>query len=172
MRTVSGKTIQIYGTREVTYDVWDSENKKHNLKIRYIVADVRRAIISTSQLLDKGFGVVERTSGCYLEKGPSRVPFVRRSVTFVLMVRRRTSPATHGIFATEGFGVAMETFTQGASDRSMHIPVEIAEDRLAESLPVPERPSEEAVARHQLTHMPYAAWCHDCVAGRAVEDAH
>ena len=115
---------------------------------------------------------MERTSGCYLEKGPTRVPFVRRSGTFVLMVRRRTSLATHGVFVTEGLDVAMETLTQGASDRSMHIPIEIAEDRLAESLPVPERPSEEAVARHQLTHMPYAAWCHDCVAGRAVEDAH
>ncbi len=37
---------------------------------------------------------------------------------------------------------------------------------------VPERPSEEAIARRTLTHVPWAAWCQDCVIGRASEAAY
>ena len=42
----------------------------------------------------------------------------------------------------------------------------------ASTLKQPQRPSAEAVAAHMLTHMPYAAWCKHCVAGRGHEDPH
>ena len=37
---------------------------------------------------------------------------------------------------------------------------------------IPERPSEEELRRHNLTHLPYASWCPHCVAGRGVDDKH
>ena len=34
------------------------------------------------------------------------------------------------------------------------------------------RPSEEEVRRHQLTHLPYAAWCRTCIAAKARDRPH
>ena len=33
-------------------------------------------------------------------------------------------------------------------------------------------PSLEERCKHRLTHLPYSSWCPDCVAGRAMDDAH
>ncbi len=60
LRSVTGKRTQVHGIREVDYDSWDSSGTKRSLKIKFYVADVRRAIVATSKLLDKGFSVVER----------------------------------------------------------------------------------------------------------------
>ncbi len=68
LRSLTGKRVLIHGIREVVYDVWDSNGEKRSLKIRFYVADVRRAIASTSKWLDMGFSVVERPSECYLER--------------------------------------------------------------------------------------------------------
>ena len=35
---------------------------------------------------------------------------------------------------------------------------------------VPKVPSQDEVNGHNITHMPYAAWCPSCVAGRAASD--
>ena len=35
-----------------------------------------------------------------------------------------------------------------------------------------QRPSQEDVDQHMLTHIPYRSWCDHCVRGRAVNDHH
>ena len=37
---------------------------------------------------------------------------------------------------------------------------------------VPTRPSADAVAKHDATHVPYRSWCPVCVAASAREDPH
>ncbi len=64
--------------------------------------------------------------------------------------------------------------TTGARRQSPVVPGGsfIDEGRVAETLPVPERPSDEAIAGHMLTHVPCAAWRRDCVTGGATAAAH
>eukprot|EP00972_Heterocapsa_arctica_P028122 4137450-Heterocapsa_arctica.AAC.1 len=55
-------------------------------------------------------------------------------------------------------------------------------DGTAEALPpgtvaprtpkLPEPPSDELVAEHRLTHLPYEAWCHTCVEAKGRDDPH
>ena len=42
-----------------------------------------------------------------------------------------------------------------------------ADGREPNVLPDPGRPTEEEVAKHSVTHLPYRAWCPDCVKGKA-----
>ena len=159
---MTGKKLNIYGMREVRYDIWDEHGNAMELRIKFYVADVRRAIVATSRLLDRGFDVIERASGCYLEKNGVKVPFARRNSTFVLLARK-VQNLVAGLEGYDAMTAATRTLTGGG--RSPGSPDEILMDegRIAETLPVPERPSEEAIAKHMLTHMPYAAWCQDCV---------
>ena len=39
-------------------------------------------------------------------------------------------------------------------------------------VPTPSPPTEEERRRHELTHLPYAAWCEDCVMTRTKDDPH
>ena len=49
---------------------------------------------------------------------------------------------------------------------------ERAEGREASTKPEVHAPSLEEWRNHRLTHLPYRSWCPDCVAGKAVDDAH
>ena len=37
---------------------------------------------------------------------------------------------------------------------------------------LPKQPTAEEVMRHRITHLPFAAWCADCVSARAKDDPH
>ncbi len=101
------------------------------------------------------------------EKGPFRVPFVRRNGAFVWLAQRRPCPGTGGIYSADGPDTAQGALTTeeqtGNSSMGLSVGFPAVESCIAESLPAPERPSEEAVARRLLTHMPYAAWCQVCL---------
>ncbi len=56
---------------------------------KFYVADVRRAIVATSRLLDKSFDITENASGCYLEKNGVKVSFAKRNGTFVLLAKKQ-----------------------------------------------------------------------------------
>ena len=45
--------------------------------------------------------------------------------------------------------------------------MDLAKPRLPALLKVPVKPSMDEVSRHMLTHVPFAPWCQDCVAGRS-----
>ena len=96
-----------------------------------------------------------------------KAPFVRRNGTFVLLAKN--VPYQESVQTTTG--VLIATTEKGLSS-GVPDEIQMDEGRIPESLPVPERPSSEAIAKHMLTHMPYASWCQDCVMGRATENAH
>ena len=49
LRSVTGKRLNIYGVREARYDIWDEHGNKMELRMKFYVADVRRAIVVTSR---------------------------------------------------------------------------------------------------------------------------
>ena len=117
-------------------------------------------------MLDKGFDITEKASGCYLEKNGVKVPFVRRNGSFVLLAMRQIQNLVAGVEVdgdTTAAGGALTRSDKGG--RSSGIPDGILMDkgRVAETLPLPDRPSEETIAKNMLTHMPYATWCQDCI---------
>ena len=68
--------------------LWDDRGFEQVMWFEFVVCDVLRAVIATSELLDRGFGVVKKNEGCYIEEGSKKVPFLRGDRTFVLPVRR------------------------------------------------------------------------------------
>ena len=158
--------MNIYGMREVRYDIWDEHGNKMKLRNKFYVADVRRAIVATSRLLDKCFDITEKASGCYLEKNGAKVPFVKRNGTFILLAKRQVQNLVAGMEVDGDMTAAGGALTRSdKGGRSSGIPDGILMDkgRVAETLPLPDRPSEETIAKNILTHTPYAAWCQDCV---------
>ena len=97
LRSVTGKRLQIYGMREVKYDIWDERGTTMELTIKFYVADVRRTIVATSRLLDRGYDVIEKAAGCYLERNGAKVPFARRNGAFVLLAKRRVQSLVAGL---------------------------------------------------------------------------
>ncbi len=65
------------------------------LRVKFYFATVR-ASAATSSLLDRGFDVVEKAAGCYLEKNGVKVPFARANGMFVLLARRRVQNSVTG----------------------------------------------------------------------------
>ena len=71
-----------------------------------------------------------------------KVPFARRNSTFVLLAKRKVQNLVAGLAVDEDMTAAREALTDGG--RSPGILHEVLKDegRVAETLPVPERPSE------------------------------
>lgn len=44
--------------------------------------------------------------------------------------------------------------------------------RVPRCVPSPKTPAPDVVARHNLTHLPYCAWCPHCVAARRANNPH
>ncbi len=55
MRSATGKRLQIYGMREVKFDIWDEHGVTMELTRKFYVADARRTVVATSRLLDRGY---------------------------------------------------------------------------------------------------------------------
>ena len=49
---------------------------------------------------------------------------------------------------------------------------DVSEAQSSRGLKAPETPSAEERAEHNRTHLPYRAWCDECVAARARADNH
>ena len=185
LRSAAGEALHVHGKRAVKFPLQDDQGLEMVVWIEFVVCDVLRALIATSELLDLGFGVIKKNEGCYIEKEDKKVPFLRRDGTFVLPVRReipQTSgdfghgPGTSGGLEVEWPGEAGEiraSVSEGTARSNGH-PLESRprSDQLAEGLPALKRPSGEAASRHLLTHVPSTAGCEDCVAGRGEEAAH
>ena len=160
--------------------------------IWYVVADVRRPLVATQALVDKDF-VVVLDKQSYLKKGNSKVNLIRRGNGVFLPVVM-SSKATSAIQARSsgragypregGSGevsalddLAMQARSSGRAGCPLgggSGEVSALDDlvQIAEQLPRPELPSDEAVRRHNLTHTPYADWCRYCVIGRGQESHH
>ena len=81
-----------------------------------------------------------------------------------LLARKRTllkgTDLPPGLVAPVDSGVAGFSATAGVDERR------------AVTISTPEMPSRDAVASHQLTHIPFAPWCRACIAGKGREAPH
>ena len=75
--SVTSKQLKIYGLRYVEDQLECDDGRIITLTIGFVVSDVRRPLVATQALVDRGFRVVlDRTS--FLEKADTRVSMIRR----------------------------------------------------------------------------------------------
>ena len=94
-----------------------------------------------------------------------------RNGACVLLPQRRPCPSAGGIYSADSPDTAEGALTEQTGDSSMRIPAEF---------PVPHHRDVAGtreiggttIARHMMTHVPYATWCQDCGARKTVEAAH
>lgn len=93
-----------------------------------------------------------------VEKIPKRVRFQE---VLQLWQERESQQATRN-----------ETRFVSPVDAEPHEPQEVQEAQPARPGRIPAAPTPEERAKHELTHIPYRAWCASCVRGRAKSDPH
>lgn len=77
LHSVTGKRLKTYGLRKVRYVVENEHGEKLLVMVEFVVADVRRPVISSTDLVDKGFKVVFENPVGYVEKFGTRVALRR-----------------------------------------------------------------------------------------------
>ncbi len=94
-----------------------------------------------------------------------------RNGACVSLPQRRPFPNAGGIYSADSPDTAEGALTEQTGDSSMGIPADF---------PAPHRRDVAGtreivgttVAKHMMTHVPYATWCQNCVARKTVEAAH
>ena len=147
------------------------------IAVRFVIADVRRPLLSMSALTDQGYDVSFGINSTItkLDSG-SVVEMVRRGNAYFLpaTLAKGMSENVHGeVNAAMSSGSSGPTANPaGGVLQSDERDAVMLDEREAETLVTPKLPSEEEQARHHLTHLPYASWCEACVTGRGQEEQH
>ena len=157
--TASGEPLDHFGCRRVNLGFARSPAR---LKVAFTILNVRRPILSVGSLLKHGHGVIFDRANPYLllrdesTNAVHRVPMEARGNTFVVLGRSVSSM------------LAPVIKEQAMDDQ----PMELAEAERVRGFANPNRPDEETVERHNLTHLPAAAWCDICVRSRGRDAPH
>ena len=150
---------------------------------KFIVGPVCGPIWSAGQLLEHGH-VPDFAAGALIMKNGVRVPLQRRGRLFYVratMARGgssgcRPSALSTAMVAPVAAGAVEEApLDPNAADREewdLAAPRARALGREVRGERAPAAPTEDEKARHALTHLPFAAWCGDCVRGRGADAAH
>ena len=156
------------------------------LKVAFTILNVRRPILSVGSLLKHGHGVIFDRANSYLfprdesTNAVHRVPLEARGNTFVVLGRSVSSmlapviservavPAMPAVPVLPGGPHEDRAVQEQALDDQ---PMELAEEG-ARGFANPNRLDEETVERHNLTHLPAAAWCDICVRSRGRDAPH
>ena len=182
--TASGEPLDHFGCRRVNLGFARSPAR---LKVAFTILNVRRPILSVGSLLKHGHGVIFDRANPYLllrdesTKSVHRVPMEARGNTFVVLGRSVSSmlapvikervavPAMPAVPVLPGGPHEDRAVLEQAMDDQ---PMELAEEERARGFANPNRPDEETVERHNLTHLPAAAWCDICVRSRGRDAPH
>ena len=182
--TASRKPLDHYGCRRVNLGFAGSPAR---LKVAFTILNVRRPILSVGSLLKHGHGVIyDRANPCLLlsddsTKSVHRVPMEARGNTFVVLGRSVSSllapvmlegaaaTAVPAVPAMLGGPQADRAVLEQAMDEQ---PMELAKEEQARAFANPNRPDEETVERHNLTHLPAAGWCDICIRSRGRDAPH
>ena len=93
-----------------------------------------------------------------------------RGNTFVPVIKERVAvPAMPAVPVLPGGPHEDRAVLEQAMDDQ---PMELAEEERVRGFANPNRPDEETVERHNLTHLPAAAWCDICVRSRGRDAPH
>ena len=117
------------------------------VKVKFVVADVRRPLISVPALLDQGYETCFGAVATVTDNKGSTMRLERRGNAFFL-------PATMEVNGEKVAGeISMASAASSGAGPAGY-------------------PSGGEQLRHSLTHLPYAAWCESCVTGRGQEEQH
>ena len=122
------------------------------------VLNVKRPILSAGRLAKGGFKIVLDENGGYVEKNGRRL---------------HVDLAANNVFVIKGKLANTKTvkFEKAVCEVLEEDPVK--QDVVEPKGPrIPERPSEEEVRSHSLTHTPHKDWCEVCLQSRGVDDQH
>ena len=121
LRSANGKTLKVWGMREVAYNALDVDGKVFTVRIRFVVCEVRKPLLSLAILVDRGFHV---TVGCGSRTlgGHGRGMCLRRNhVDMVfrsgLLEKRRKVGYSPGLVASMESDAAGLSVTAGVSKK-------------------------------------------------------
>ena len=92
-----------------------------------------------------------------------------RSVSSLLALVMMEGAAAAAVPAVPGGPQADRAVLEQAMEDQ---PMELAEEERARAFANPNRPDEETVERHNLTHLPAAGWCDICIRSRGRDAPH
>ena len=175
LRTASGAQLQVDGVRDVELWARSREGQAVKLTIRFAICDVKAPILSVGAAMEKGMQI---DFGSLVARGPDgqAIDLVKRATRFYLAVgwSKKEALLNDGICPVETAEGVVDT---PEGEAGVEISVDGPEGpwderRAATEMNAPILPSDEVVRAHNLTHLPFAAWCKLCVEGRGQEAAH
>ena len=169
---VQGKKIVHFGTRHVPVRLGDPDDAVEAL-VPFEVSSVRRNVLSVGRLVKAGVTVHLSPEGCWMQRNGRKVNVRQRGNVFCVPGRIMRQSGQETIVAPlEADGGDVVVADEGAAAPAAVAaadPVMAGPPLLG---PRPVRPSPDKVAQHELTHLPFAAWCPVCVCGRAADAPH
>jgi hypothetical protein len=186
IRAANGAEIKHYGEKHVTYTMPDAVGvPAHAHAVGYQVADVTHPIMGVAEANDRGHSILFSPAGSFvvpmaltLPEGTPNIPLQRHQNLFWMKAKANTSGA-----ADTGDPVQLNPLSSqhagqasSSSDNPSHeaAPAEIptGDTVVPRSKPSPSLPSDDEIARHELTHLPPRGWCDKCVPAKAADDPH
>ena len=175
--TTSGEPLDHFGCRRVNLGFARSP-----ARLKVTILNVRRPILSLGSLLKHGHDVIfDRANPHLLLRDEStnavhRFPMEARGNTFVVLGRSVSSMLAPVIKERVAVPVMPAVPVLPGDPHEDRAVLEQALDdqpvELARGFANPNRPDEETVERHNLTHLPAAAWCDICVRSRGRDAPH
>ena len=180
LRTADGTNMKHYGQRAVCLEI---EGVGGTARATFEVTDVCRPILSVQCLLRAGHELIFKPGfAVFRHQRGKEVELIMRRGLFYLPAVVTTSagdamrPMPLDVAPLEDVGPsAPQPLAEGAAEADLEtagpLPVGLGAP-LRHAPRQPEAPTEEERRTHELTHLPAAAWCEDCVRGRGKAQAH
>jgi len=134
----------------------------------FVIMNVQKVIMSVGRMCSSGCTVNFAPSGTSITKDGRSVPV--RKVGQLYLVKAKFAPKdamkVRHLVAPVGGGPQRPEATAEVIREDDD---EVRQGQEPREPGVPKKPGEEEVRRHNLTHVPYAAWCESCVRGRGRE---
>ena len=140
LTTVSGKSLEVQGMRRVQVWVLSKKGVALPIVVPFIICSVKRAILSVSELSDKGFSV--GFDPPEIKRGLDSVAMLRRGAHYFLPVCWDSETCMSVNANSDG-----EILVESSWDESV---------RLASGVPIPKLPAEYVIETRNLTHLPFA----------------
>ena len=161
--TASNTPLIHYGRRVVHGWMEDTNQKWIPVSVKFHVFNVKKPLLATSKLVEVGFTTVLGKSS-RLERGGRSVKIDEHNQ--VPFVRFWIADRPH-----ENMVAPISAEVEEVGDEIFFEPGE-PEAQRPKAVPIPKAPSKQEREEHEVTHLPYRAWCEFCTRSRARESPH
>ena len=176
-----GHNIKHHGQQQI-----DFVTGGQKVSVDIEIADVTRPILSVLKLVRRGYCVHFGPGGSLLSNDEGdRIPIEIEDEAFVLQAQLTehgpwAQAAAMPVLAEQQAGPEDQNGRQGPEEEEGSEdmgtgPIPRAAGAGAEApvpKPLPQAPTAEEKAQHELTHLPYRPWCSVCVQAKARDDPH